>query len=280
MPNKQNRFFPFCVLCLLVCSVGLFAGILCALAERLKTKQGRLVTNSLFRQGVFANALTLCASGAYLSPTERVLEHDVPRYVNSRADRSPSIEVYESSDRRYFSLVASPEQSAVASAELAASLGCDNSTEAVAAALSKIPFADIDSLMHKLKIPVVVKTDSSISPVHDPRLKNLLVSFANETAPPSDCPKVRSGQLDGEGGSSQRKGEGVPNMDSLKFRRLYLIDYDHVAFVVTIRHTSSPGLQNPVHFLLLGQARPAVQGVLPRLPHPGIQANGLDPQSR
>ena len=171
--------------------MGLFAGIVSALADRLKTKKGRLVTSSLFRQGVFMNALNLCASDATLNPTKRMLEHDtIPQYVNSRSDRSPANEVYESSDRKYFSLVASPDQADSASAALAEALECDNSTEAVAAALASMPFKDIDNVMRTLKIPLAVKTDSSITPPEDPRLQNLFQSFAQDQSPPSDCPQV------------------------------------------------------------------------------------------
>ena len=170
--------------------MGLFAGIVCALAERLTTKKGRLVTTSLFRQGVFANALNLCASDATLNPTKRMLEHGVPDYASSRRARSPAIDVYESSDRKYFSLVASPDQADSASAALANALECDHSTEAVAAALSSMPFKDIDKVMRQLQIPLVVKTDASISPPEDPRLKNLFQSFAQDQSPPSDCPQV------------------------------------------------------------------------------------------
>ena len=170
--------------------MGLFSGIVCALAERLKTKKGRLVTTSLFRQGVFANALNLCASDATLNPTKHMLEHDVPNYASSQGDRSPAIDVYESSDRKYFSLVASPNQADSASAALANALDCDNSTEAVAAALSSMPFEDISKAMRELEIPVVVKTDASISPAEDPRLKNCFQSFTDDPSPPSDCPQV------------------------------------------------------------------------------------------
>ena len=170
--------------------MGLFSGIVCALAERLKTKKGRLVTTSLFRQGVFANALNLCASDATLNPTKHMLEHDVPNYASSQGDRSPAIDVYESSDRKYFSLVASPNQADSASAALAKALDCDNSTEAVAAALASMPFKDIDNVMRTLKIPLAVKTDSSITPPEDPRLQNLFQSFAQDQSPPSDCPQV------------------------------------------------------------------------------------------
>lgn len=176
--------------CACVYSLGLFAGIVSALADRIRTKKGRLVTNCLFRQGVFVNALALCASDASLNPTKRIQEHSIPKYTNSRPDRSPSNEVYESSDRKYFSLVASPHQSDAASAELADALDCDNSSEAVGAALSSMPLADIKNLMHKVRIPVVVKTDASVSPVHDPRLKTLFEPFARDTAPPVDCPQV------------------------------------------------------------------------------------------
>lgn len=161
-----------------------------ALADRLRTKKGRLVTNCLFRQGVFVNALALCASDASLNPIKRVQEHDIPDYTNIRPHRSPSHEMYESSDRQYFALVASPHHADPASDELAEALGCANSTEAVGAALSNMPFADIESLMEKLSIPLVVKTDASISPVYDPRLQTLFESFARDTAPPPDCPKV------------------------------------------------------------------------------------------
>ena len=149
------------------------------------------MTNSLFRQGVFVNALNLCASDATLNPTKRMLEHDtIPQYVNSRPDRSPALQIYESSDRKYFSLVASPDQADSASAALANALDCDNSTEAVAAALSSMPFEDISKAMRELEIPVVVKTDASISPAEDPRLKNCFQSFTDDPSPPSDCPQV------------------------------------------------------------------------------------------
>ena len=170
----------------------MFAGIVSALAERLRTKKGALVTNCLYRQGVFANALALCASDNALNPSKRMLEHDLCDYANPRPNRSPSNEVYESSDRKYFSLVASPHQSDAASAELADALDCDNSTEAVGTALSSMPFADIESLMEKLRIPLVVKTDASVSPTDDPRYKNLFEPFVHDTAAPSDCPKVRA----------------------------------------------------------------------------------------
>ena len=176
--------------------MGLFAGIVGALAERLKTKKGALVTNCLYRQGVFANALALCASDNTLNPTKRMLEHDLPNYANPRPNRSPSNEVYGSSDQKYFAVVASAHEADAASAELADALDCDNSTEGVGAALSSMPFADIESLMQKLRIPVVVKTDSSVSPVDDPRYKNLFTPFVSDTAAPSDCPKVRGWKLE------------------------------------------------------------------------------------
>ena len=177
----------------------MFAGIVSALADRIRTKQGALVTNCLYRQGVFANALALCASDNTLNPTKRMLEHDLPNYANPRPNRSPSNEVYESSDRKYFALVASPHHRDPASAELAEALDCDNSTEAVGAALCNMPFADIESLMAKLRIPLVVKTDASTSPVQDPRLRNLFEGFVRDTAAPSDCPQVGSKHSHGEG---------------------------------------------------------------------------------
>lgn len=170
--------------------MGLFAGLVCALADRLKTKKGRLVTNSLFRQGVFVNALALCSSGATLNPTKRVLEHGVPKYANPRPDQVPSYYQYESSDRRYFSLVAAPEHAAPTSALLAQRLSCDNSTDAVATALSSMPFAEIADLTQQLGIPVVVKTDASVSPVKDARLAGMFESFVHGDAPAEDCPQV------------------------------------------------------------------------------------------
>eukprot|EP00941_MAST-03F_sp_MAST-3F-sp1_P001493 g1493.t1 len=107
--------------------LGLVAGVSAALARRWKNGgKGCLVTNSLYRAGIFAmspHILSASAGKKSFAPTTRILEHKIQNYSQGGKEQlvgDPLNAIYSSGDTRtrYFCLAVPQKESAVAYGKL------------------------------------------------------------------------------------------------------------------------------------------------------------------
>jgi crotonobetainyl-CoA:carnitine CoA-transferase CaiB-like acyl-CoA transferase len=102
---------------------GLFSGLTAALCRRLSNggKGGCLVTNSLYRQGIFCNASTLLRGEQHrLDATVGMMEHAKPDYARDDRPENPVYTTYRSADGVDFATLARPADTARATKALAA----------------------------------------------------------------------------------------------------------------------------------------------------------------
>ena len=133
-----------------------------ALVERMESGKGKLVSNSLYRQGIFCNAAELLREKRPLQADKRISQHVVPDYtICDRKPQEPLYGVFSSNDREHFSLLAPVGTSPSA---LASALGCDATAEAIRAALASRPWSEIHAILVSTSIPFFKKEHYSTNP--------------------------------------------------------------------------------------------------------------------